>query len=414
MKSSAIDSAVGNTSIEASDDTGNNKTDNVPKIRGSEEFKREFDNIDKGLSSRERLAQEKKMSEGRVSEISEYLNKNPACPEYSELLKELEDVKSSLQEFESMESLSDDILNEYYSEEDSADEEEDEEDYGEEDDSFEDEEDDSFEDEEDGKFAETMTIIDAEDIGIISAAFDGIKESDLSGFLKALGKLILSLDFWEIANEILDNRLKEFQGLVKGVPVEIPFDLDKVIGESVNKMIGSILNDSPNSSSNNRGESINQSENNNEEKLTAEELEKVKKYVGVLDDVSYSDLKWEFGGFNGTEAEAYGVMIGDLEMDKNGLSFEYDLDLSNWGVEDDDDSGQALACMFVLDNDGQWVGGKFEWISTSRETRSFTNINAAYKGWDLSNVPSTTTAAFVIVSADGKRRSNVITAIWER
>ena len=116
-------------------------------------------------------------------------------------------------------------------------------------------------------------------------------------------------------------------------------------------------------------------------------------------------------------------MIGGLEMSKNGLSFEYDFDLSTWGLEETQyeggPHGGAIACLFVLDNDGKWVGGKFDWISSSRRTRGFENIygtgpEGAYGGWDLSNVPKSTTAAFVIVSADGKLRSNVITARWDR
>lgn len=402
MKSNAIDSSAGNASVEVSGETAV-----TPKIRSSEEFESELDNAGQGLKTRERLSKEKKISEDRVSEISEYLNKYPDSPEYGELLKEMEDIKSGIKEYESMEKLSDELLDEYFSGEDSIEDEEDDSDEEVEDEEVEDEE--VIEDEEVGKFDETMTIIDNEDANLLNSIL-AKGASDLFGFLKNLKNLVSSLKFWDLANMILDNRLKEFQGLVKGVPVEKPFDLDAVVKETVNEMVGSIYEDLSKTSPNNMDES----NGHEEEMLTDEELEMAKKYVGILDDVSYADLKWEFGGFNGADAEAYGVMIGDLEMDKNGLSFEYDLDLSNWGVEDDDDYSQALACMFVLDNDGQWVGGKFDWISTSRETRDFKNISAEYKGWDLSNVPSTTTVAFVIVSADGKRRSNVITAVWER
>ena len=60
------------------------------------------------------------------------------------------------------------------------------------------------------------------------------------------------------------------------------------------------------------------------------------------------------------------------------------------------------------------VGGKFDWISSSRSTRDFKNIYGGYGGWNLSNVPKTTTAAFVIVSKDGKWRSNIVVGLWER
>ncbi len=142
-----------------------------------------------------------------------------------------------------------------------------------------------------------------------------------------------------------------------------------------------------------------------------------------LDEMTYEELDWSFGGFDGSEAEGSQVMIGGLEMSKNGLSFEYDFDLATWGLEETQyeggPHGGAIACLFVLDNDGNWVGGKFDWISSSRQMREFANIygtgpEGVYGGWDLSNVPKSTTAAFVIVSADGKLRSNVITARWDR
>ena len=138
-----------------------------------------------------------------------------------------------------------------------------------------------------------------------------------------------------------------------------------------------------------------------------------------LDEAQFSSFKWDFGGFKGGDAvwggdpgNGSGPVIGNLKMGKDGLSFTYENGLAGWGLEKDDAS--ALACLFVKDNDGNWVGGKFDWISTSRNTRDFENIYSGYNGWDLSNVPKTTTVAFVIVSKDRKWRSNVITAMWER
>ena len=135
--------------------------------------------------------------------------------------------------------------------------------------------------------------------------------------------------------------------------------------------------------------------------------------TNIIDDIYFGELDWCFGGFKGGEADRDRVLICNLEMEKKGLRFTYLQDLSAWGMNYTDYSG-ALACLFVLDNDGKWIGGKFEFISTSRNKRSFENIYSGYRGWDLSNVPKTTTAAFVIVSKDGKKRSNVISAIWER
>ena len=133
----------------------------------------------------------------------------------------------------------------------------------------------------------------------------------------------------------------------------------------------------------------------------------------VLDDVFFGELHWDFGGFKGEKAEKGDVQIAGLKMKKDGLSFKYVEDLSHWGMSHTDYSG-ALACLFVCDRDGRWVGGKFDWISSSRKTRSFKNVYGGYNGWSLSNVPNPCPVAFVIVSKDGKKRSNVIAGIWKR
>ncbi len=133
----------------------------------------------------------------------------------------------------------------------------------------------------------------------------------------------------------------------------------------------------------------------------------------ILDDVFFGELHWDFGGFKGGKAEKGDVQIAGLKMKKDGLSFKYVEDLSHWGLAHTDYSG-ALACLFVCDKDGRWVGGKFDWISSSRRTRDFHNVYGGYKGWSLSNVSNPCPVAFVIVSKDGKKRSNVISGTWKR
>lgn len=136
--------------------------------------------------------------------------------------------------------------------------------------------------------------------------------------------------------------------------------------------------------------------------------------TNVLDDVYFGSLDWCWGGFKGENAEKGDVVIADLKMNADGLRFKFVKDLSEWGVMNPDDHSEALACLFVLDMNGKWVGGKFDWISSSRETRDFKNVYGCYNGWNVATVPNPTMAAFVIVSKNGKRRSNVIAAMWER
>lgn len=129
------------------------------------------------------------------------------------------------------------------------------------------------------------------------------------------------------------------------------------------------------------------------------------------DMASYGSFNWAYGGFKGSGASHSGVTISNLRMNGMNLTFNYDTDLSAWGFS----SGQigALACFFVKNSAGQWVGGKFDWISSSRTHRGLAHCNH-YEGWTLNGIPNPTEAAFVIVHPDGKRRSNVLTSPWSR
>jgi hypothetical protein len=133
----------------------------------------------------------------------------------------------------------------------------------------------------------------------------------------------------------------------------------------------------------------------------------------AADEADYSAFTWAYGGFNGSRAALSEPRIASLRMDgMSGLSYRWaGPDLSAWGLGHTD--AGALACLFVRRSDGSWIGGKFDWISSSRTTRDFRNLGG-YGGWTLTGIPNPTQAAFVIVSADGRRRSNVIIAEWRR
>lgn len=130
------------------------------------------------------------------------------------------------------------------------------------------------------------------------------------------------------------------------------------------------------------------------------------------DQAPFGSFKWIYGGFNGASAVHSGVNISGLKISKGGFSFHYDTNLSAWGLSHGDAS--ALACFFVQKGDGSWVGGKFDWISSSRTYRDLNHLHIGYGGWTLAGVPNPCQAAFVIVSKDGKKRSNVLVGTWTR
>lgn len=128
------------------------------------------------------------------------------------------------------------------------------------------------------------------------------------------------------------------------------------------------------------------------------------------DEVDFSLLSWDYGGFRGggaTPAEA--CRISDLRVSASGLSYRWaEGGCEQLGASDRGDASQTLACLFVKGMDGKWRGGKFDWISTSRTTRDFANIRSGYHGWPTDSIAAATAYAFVIVSADGNKRTNVI------
>ena len=135
--------------------------------------------------------------------------------------------------------------------------------------------------------------------------------------------------------------------------------------------------------------------------------------TGAADQVSFGALRWSFGGIDGSGASKTSASIGGLSASGGGMSYRWTgPTLSSWGLSNT--SAGAYACFFVQRSDGAWVGGKFDWISTSRTSRSFENILHGYNGWSLAGVPNPCPCAFVIVSSDRKKRTNVIASTWRR
>lgn len=145
--------------------------------------------------------------------------------------------------------------------------------------------------------------------------------------------------------------------------------------------------------------------------------EEVEAPPGVPDEAVYADFIWKYGGEKMPNARNDGsVVIALKKLSANAIDFSWEKDLSAWGIARD--HADALVCAFVQDGSGQWIGGKFDWISSSRTNRDFGHLGTAttegYKGWNLEGIPNPTRLAFVVVERNGRRRSNVVAADWRR
>lgn len=121
-------------------------------------------------------------------------------------------------------------------------------------------------------------------------------------------------------------------------------------------------------------------------------------------------LVFRFGGFDGSRAaEDPATQIGSLHISRSKLSYRWTAgSLRNWGLADSQADG-ALACAFYWSpSDGAWIGGKFDWISTSRTTRDWNNLNGGYHGWNADAFWAAPKRAFCIISKDGRRRTNLL------
>lgn len=128
----------------------------------------------------------------------------------------------------------------------------------------------------------------------------------------------------------------------------------------------------------------------------------------AVDNVDYNLLSWRYGGFNGSGAQLDTPRLSNLSCDGRSVSYRWDVGMSGWGLGNGD--AGAICAVFFL-RDGEWIGGKFDWVSKSRASRELKHVEA-YSNWPTSGIklPWKGRVAFVVVSADGRFRSNVLTA----
>ena len=133
----------------------------------------------------------------------------------------------------------------------------------------------------------------------------------------------------------------------------------------------------------------------------------------AADQAPFSSFRFTYGGFNGSGASLSEPRIANLRISGGSMSYSWaGPTLAAWGMGNSE--AGAICCLFVKNSAGAWIGGKFDWISTSRTSRSLGHVTGGYEGWTLAGVPNPCEAAFVIINASGSRRSNVIAGTWQR
>lgn len=151
--------------------------------------------------------------------------------------------------------------------------------------------------------------------------------------------------------------------------------------------------------------------------VTPEPGKPVPPVAAAGDQLPFSSLTWFHnnagfpGGFDGRKAVFDRVTISGMNFNGKSLTFKWDTTLTPWGIPDK--QAGAIVCVF-FERDGQWVGGKFDWISApDRASRGLEHCDSGkYSNWPAVGIklPFRGRIAFGVFSADGKRRSNILVA----
>ena len=120
-------------------------------------------------------------------------------------------------------------------------------------------------------------------------------------------------------------------------------------------------------------------------------------------------LVWRYGGFDGSKAaEDPACRISGLKVGSSSLSLKWETGVPASWAANKTEKGNLVVVAAFYQSGGKWIGGKFDWIDASRSSRSLENIMDGYGGWDASAWRAAKKHALVVVSADGKKRSNLV------
>lgn len=128
------------------------------------------------------------------------------------------------------------------------------------------------------------------------------------------------------------------------------------------------------------------------------------------DEINPALVVWFGSPKCGGAAQVPGARISSLRVSAGGMTYKWAQGgCEALGASGSGDYSHTIACAGYLKGDGKWYFGKFDWVSTSRTSRSWENIYDGYNGWKPAEFFDAKKRAFVIVSSDGKRRTNFIT-----
>lgn len=115
--------------------------------------------------------------------------------------------------------------------------------------------------------------------------------------------------------------------------------------------------------------------------------------------------EWCYGGYNGSRHKiADDAALAAASLKGDTLSFSWEKGgCEQLGAASKSDANETMACLFL--ENGR--GGKFEWVSTSRKTRSVKNIKNGYEGWPTNALDGGGKLWFCICGKGGKRTALV-------
>ena len=123
------------------------------------------------------------------------------------------------------------------------------------------------------------------------------------------------------------------------------------------------------------------------------------------------DPPGSFGSPNvGKCRESEDAQIKDFKMDKKGMSYKWAKGgCESLGAKDKSDAGATLAVCGYSNNGIDYHVTKFDWISTSRTTRSWENVKEHYNGINPDTFFEAPYHCFFICDKHGNYRTNVLT-----